>query len=84
MANRIVSDPAVFGGAPCFAKTRIPVRLIAGALSAGDSVETILREYGGRLALADVLAAAWWMRESTNGPEETCRTVNSTRNSSVA
>ena len=41
----VQKDPAVCGGDPVIAGTRIPVRLVYLRLRAGDSVESIQRAY---------------------------------------
>ncbi|MGH7146313.1 MAG: DUF433 domain-containing protein [Nitrospiraceae bacterium] len=52
--HRYVSkDPAICGGDPVIAGTRIPVRLIYQRLQAGDSVETIQQAYP-HLTLAQI------------------------------
>jgi len=53
MNPRISSDPAICGGEPCIAGTRIPARVILSHLAAGDSVETILAEFP-RIKKADI------------------------------
>jgi uncharacterized protein (DUF433 family) len=45
MNPRISADPTVCGGDPCIAGTRIPVHIIISHLAAGDSMETVLREF---------------------------------------
>ena len=45
MNPRITSDPEVCGGEPCIAGTRIPVHIILSHLAAGDSVDTLLKEF---------------------------------------
>lgn len=41
----IVRDPAILGGKPILAGTRISVELLLQALSSGMSVEDVLKEY---------------------------------------
>ncbi|MBI4676719.1 MAG: DUF433 domain-containing protein [Elusimicrobia bacterium] len=43
--SRIISDPGICGGDPCIKETRIPVHVILSHLAAGDSLETVLREF---------------------------------------
>jgi uncharacterized protein (DUF433 family) len=43
--ERITIDPAVFGGKPCIRGMRFPVSRLLGLLAAGESRETILRNY---------------------------------------
>jgi len=54
--QRIVSNPGLCGGQPCFRGTRVPVHLVLDFLAAGDSVEDVLAEYP-QLSRDDVLAA---------------------------
>lgn len=55
----IVIDPAQNFGAPAIARTRTPVEVAAGSLMAGDSMATVMAEYG--LRRCDVLTACWYM-----------------------
>jgi len=41
----ISSDPTIMHGQPCFAGTRVPVFVVLDNLAAGETAETILREY---------------------------------------
>ena len=43
--RRITARPGVFGGKPIIRDLRIAVEHVLGMLAAGDSAETILREY---------------------------------------
>jgi uncharacterized protein (DUF433 family) len=52
----IITDPAILGGKPVIAGTRIGVDLILEKLSDGESIEDILRDYP-HLTRAQVLAA---------------------------
>ena len=45
LLRRITARPGVFGGKPIIRDLRIAVEHVLGMLAAGDSVETILREY---------------------------------------
>ncbi len=54
--NLIQSDPAVMTGKPVIAGTRITVESILEKLSAGESVEQILKAYP-RLTKETILAA---------------------------
>ena len=45
MNSRIVADPKICGGEPCVAGTRIPVHVVLSHLAAGDSFETLLKEF---------------------------------------
>lgn len=42
---KTLTNPDIHHGEPCFAGTRIPVRMIAGSLADGMTVEQILEEY---------------------------------------
>jgi len=53
--DRIVSDPAICSGEPCIRDTRIPVHIILSHLAAGDSVETVLKNFP-RITKEDVQA----------------------------
>lgn len=53
---KIISDPKILSGKPVIAGTRISVELIMNFLSAGMSVEDILKEYT-ELKKTEVLAA---------------------------
>ena len=53
--ERIAINPAVMGGKPCIAGTRIPVELILEKLVAGMSYEHLLTEHP-RLVREDILA----------------------------
>ena len=55
MNPRISADANVCGGDPCIAGTRIPVHVIISHLAAGDSVETVLKEFP-RIERADIEA----------------------------
>jgi uncharacterized protein (DUF433 family) len=45
MNSRIVSDPNICGGEPCIKDSRIPVYVILSHLAAGESYETILKNF---------------------------------------
>jgi len=55
MNPRITSSPDICGGEPCVAGTRIPVQIILSHLAAGESIETVLRNFP-RIERADVEA----------------------------
>jgi uncharacterized protein (DUF433 family) len=55
IAPRITVDDKVRFGKPVIAGTRVPVSLVIGQLAGGESVETVMAEYG--LAREDILAA---------------------------
>lgn len=52
---RITSDPKICGGDPCIKGTRIPVHVLLSHLAAGDSQETILKQFP-KLASEDIRA----------------------------
>jgi uncharacterized protein (DUF433 family) len=60
--ERIVSDPQVLRGKPCFKDTRIPVALVLGYLAAGRDTGGVLREFPD-LAAEDVAAALSYARD---------------------
>lgn len=72
--QRIVSNPAVCGGQPCFRGSRVPVHLVLEFLAAGESMEDVLREYP-QLSRDDILAAiayaARLAREETDSVNNT-------------
>lgn len=41
----IVTDPDIVGGAPVFAGTRVPVRILFEHLEAGDTLDVFLRDF---------------------------------------
>jgi uncharacterized protein (DUF433 family) len=41
----IVIDPEILGGAPVFAGTRVPVRVLFEHLEAGDSLDVFLEDF---------------------------------------
>lgn len=49
-------DPAICGGEPVYEGTRVPVRVVLDALAAGETVDSLLREYP-QLSREDVEAA---------------------------
>ena len=54
--DRIEIKPSVCHGNPVIKGTRIPVSLILGAMSGGDTIEDVLEDYP-TLQTADVYAA---------------------------
>lgn len=54
--GKIISDSKILGGKPVIAGTRISVELIMNFLSAGMSIDDILKEYT-ELRRSEVLAA---------------------------
>jgi len=55
MNPRIISDPNVCGGEPSVKETRIPVHIVLSHLAAGDTCETIFRNFP-RLTVEDIKA----------------------------
>jgi len=47
MDSIIVKDPAVLGGEPVFAGTRVPVRSLFDHLEGGESIEDFLEGFPG-------------------------------------
>ncbi len=56
MHNRIEINPSVCHGKPVIRGTRVPVSVVLGALSGGDSVERVLEDYP-TLCRDDIIAA---------------------------
>lgn len=52
---RIQIDPAICGGKPVIAGTRVPVAIAVGSLAGGMSMDEVAREYD--LSLDDLRAA---------------------------
>jgi len=55
----ITSDPAINGGQPTIAGTRISVKLIQEKVQAGETIETLLQDYP-HLTRKQVEAAIRW------------------------
>jgi uncharacterized protein (DUF433 family) len=55
MNPRISADPEICSGEPCIRGTRVPVHIVLSHLVAGDSPETILKEFP-RIEKADIEA----------------------------
>jgi uncharacterized protein (DUF433 family) len=76
--DRVSVDPNVCHGKPCIKGTRIMVSIVLDYLKAGESVETILREYP-TLKEEDLRAAigyaAWLAHEEEEQPLHTAVTV---------
>ena len=64
----IISDPRICHGKPCFKGTRILVSTILDSLAAGDSIETLSREYPP-LKRNDILAAIEYASVLAKGEE---------------
>ena len=43
--GQIVRNPDVLGGAPVFARTRVPVRILLEYLEAGDRLDDFLQDF---------------------------------------
>jgi uncharacterized protein (DUF433 family) len=55
LAERIVAGPAILGGKPIIAGTRLSVEFVLGQLGRGVSVDDVARDY--EISRDDVLAA---------------------------
>ena len=60
--ERIVTDPSIAAGKPVIKGTRVPVRVLLGALSGGDSVEDVCKGYN--VTPEDVQAALAYAAEA--------------------
>jgi uncharacterized protein (DUF433 family) len=61
LLERITVDPAIFGGKPIIRGRRLAVEHVLGMLAAGDTTETILKNYAW-LEAADVQACLVYAR----------------------
>ena len=61
LRERIVVNPQIFGGKPIIRGLRMAVEHILGMLAAGETAETILREYSF-LEPADIQACLLFAR----------------------
>ncbi len=68
LLERIVVNPAIFGGKPIIRGMRIAVEHILGMLAAGDTPETILREYPF-LERDDIQACLLFAHRSLSGEQ---------------
>lgn len=60
--ERVISDPAVLGGSPVFAGSRLSVEHVGGAAVRGEAgVAEMLADYP-YLTRTDVLCAGWWLQ----------------------
>jgi uncharacterized protein (DUF433 family) len=59
----IVKDPAVLGGTPVFAGTRVPAQTLLDYLIAGDGLEVFLEEFPS-VSREQALAALDLMRDA--------------------
>jgi uncharacterized protein (DUF433 family) len=66
--DRVVIDPAIMGGVPCIAGTRIPVTTILGLLWEGATPAEVLAYYP-QLVNDDVLACVRYAAQSRDDPE---------------
>jgi uncharacterized protein (DUF433 family) len=55
LGNYVVADPRICHGKPTYKGTRIMVWQILEALAAGESVNQIVRAWGGRVSRAAIL-----------------------------
>ena len=55
LLKRITIDPQIFGGKPIIRGKRLAVEHVLGMLAAGDSFDTLLKEYSW-LQKEDILA----------------------------
>jgi uncharacterized protein (DUF433 family) len=60
--DRISVDPRIIGGKPAIAGTRVPVRIVVGALAGGNSIDEVCE--GWRISREDVLAAVAYAAHS--------------------
>ena len=68
LLDRITVDPAIFGGKPIVRGMRIAVEHVLGMLAAGETPESLLREYPF-LEAADVLACIAYALRSVAGEQ---------------
>ena len=66
--DRVVIDPAIMGGVPCIAGTRIPVTTILGLLREGATPAEVLAYYP-HLVIDDVLACVQYAAQTADDPE---------------
>lgn len=66
MLERIVSDPAIFGGKPCIKGTRISVEFILELVASGASRDDVVKAYP-HLKPEDVEQAVRYAAESLKG-----------------
>jgi uncharacterized protein (DUF433 family) len=64
----VVSDPAVLGGTPVFAGTRVPAQTLLDYLIAGDGLDEFLDEYPS-VSREQALAALGLMRDALLAPQ---------------
>jgi len=74
MNERIVINPLVCHGSPVIRGTRVTVSQVLGALSGGDTVETILADYPGLTTedISVVLEFAGYLARFEESPYELC------------
>jgi uncharacterized protein (DUF433 family) len=63
--NRITVNPAIFGGKPIIRGMRLAVEHVLGMLVAGETPESLLREYPF-LEPADIRACLAWDQAQAN------------------
>jgi len=62
--EKIVANPKIHGGDPCFKGTRIPVSMIVGSLADGMTPEEIIEQYP-QLTPDDIRAALSYAADLT-------------------
>jgi len=67
--ERIVIDPTIHHEAPCSKGTRVPVSVLVGSITDGDSVDDLLTAYP-YLTVEDIRAALKFAAEAVNSAEE--------------
>ena len=72
LLGRILIDPAIFGGKPVIRGLRIAVEHVWGMLAAGDTPESLLREYPF-LEAADIQACIAYAQRSVAGEQVALR-----------
>lgn len=65
--SRVVTDPAVMGGAPCIRGTRLRVATVLGMLAEYDTPGSVLRDYP-QLSPADLRAAVRYAADALDRP----------------
>jgi uncharacterized protein (DUF433 family) len=65
MVKKIVRNPKIMLGKPCFEGTRIPIYLVLELLAAGATPEEIIKDHYPTLTKDDVLEAVKYAAEFT-------------------
>ena len=66
--ERIVIDPHIHHGVPCVKGTRVPVSVLVGSLTDGDSINDLLAAYP-HLTEEDIHAALKFAAEAVNNTD---------------